>query len=178
MIKNIFAAAVIVGLASTAAVAQGTDHGSSLGGGGGASGSIASYLPAGLVPVSISAGVGNAREAFLGVTGAGRSVPNPAGGSVVVPQAAVLALAGVLGGSPSAAQSQALNEAFGSTASGNALTNALTALGASPSLSALQSAIGAYNTAITALPGNAPPTPALLAARQALATVASFITAS
>lgn len=176
MTKNIFAAAALIALASSVAVAQ-TDFGSPLGAGGGVGGSIAPLgVPGGNGPGGTAGnsgvnagGLNTARGAFLAATGGGVTVQNPGGGTVTVPQAAAQALGGVLGGNPNAGQVQALNQAFGGSAAGNALTNALQSFGASPSFNNLVTAIQAYNTAITTLPAGGQPTPALLAARQALA---------
>lgn len=176
MTKKIFAAVALVALASSAAMAQ-TDFGSPTGAGGGATGSIAtSGIPGRSVGAVSSGGVntgglGAARGQFIAATGGSSvTIANPAGGNVVVPPAAAQALAGVLGGSPSAADVSGLNQGFGGTAAGNALVTTLQSLGASPSPAQVRGAILAYNAAIRALPAGSVPGPALLAARHVIAS--------
>ena len=175
MTKNFFAAAALVVLASSAAIAQ-TDFGSPTGAGGGATGSIAtSGIPGRSVGTVMSggvntAGLGAARGAFISATGGSSvTVSNPAGGNVVVPPAAAQALAGVLGGSPSTADVAGLNQGFGGTAAGAQLVTALTTLGANPTSAQVRGAIQAYNAAVRALPAGVVPGPALLAARSVIA---------
>lgn len=177
MTTKLFAALALTAAVSTVGVAQ-TDFGSALGAGAGMGGAVAPLgLPGGSGPGGTAglsgnavAGLANARAAFTNATGGGTSVTNPSGGTVVVPQAAAQALGAVLGGSPTAAQTAALATAFGPTPAGqaNGLANALAALGANGSFSALVNAVQAYNAAVDALPAGATPSPALLAARQAL----------
>jgi hypothetical protein len=171
MTKNFFAAAALVALASSAAIAQ-TDFGSPVGAGAGVGGSIAPLgIPGRNVGAASSggintAGLGAARATFIGATGGSSvTIPSPAGGNVVVPPAAAQALAGVLGGSPSAADVAALNQGFGSTPAGSALITSLQSLGTSPSPAQVRTAILAYNAAVRALPAGVVPGPALLAAR-------------
>ena len=174
-LKNVLAAAALVAATSAAAAAQ-TDFGSPIGAGGGLGGAVAPLgLPggnnngaAGNSGVS-PAGLANARSAFVNATGGGVTVQNPAGGTVTVPQAAAQALGGVLGGSPTPAQSQALTAALGGGAPATALTNALAAMGSNPSIATVTNAVNAFNAAIDALPAGQAPSPAVLAARQAIA---------
>jgi hypothetical protein len=174
MTKKLFAAVALVALASSAAFAQ-TDFGSPVGAGAGVGGSIAPLgIPGRNVGATMSggvntAGLGAARGAFIGATGGSSvTIANPAGGTVVVPPAAAQALAGVLGGSPSAADVAGLNQGFGGTAAGSALVTALTSLGASPTSAQVRGAIQAYNAAVRALPAGVVPGPALLAARSVI----------
>lgn len=175
MTKKILAAAALVALASSAAVAQ-TDFGSPLGAGAGIGGSVAPLgvpggVPGGGPTGAGMAGLANARAAMMNAGSNGISVPNPAGGNVTVPQAAAQALAAVLGGNPTAAQRSALVTALSPVpaSSANALVSALVLLGASPSAANLGGAIGSYNGAVDAIPAGQNPPPALLAVRQALA---------
>lgn len=176
MTKKLFAALALTAAVSTVGAAQ-TDFGSSLGAGAGVGGAVAPLgLPGGNgggsggISGAGAQGLANARAAFMNATGGGVNVTNPSGGSVVLPQAAAQALGAVLGGSPTAAQSSALATAFGPApaAQANALVTALAALGSNASFGALVNAVQAYNAAIDALPAGANPSPALLAARQAL----------
>lgn len=176
MTKKIFAAVALVALASSAALAQ-TDFGSPVGGGAGVGGSIAPLgIPGRSVGATMSGGVntgglGAARGAFISATGGSSvTIANPAGGNVVVPPAAAQALAGVLGGSPSAADVAGLNQGFGGTAAGNTLVTTLQSLGANPTPAQVRSAILAYNAAVRALPAGTVPGPALLAARHVIAS--------
>ncbi len=177
MTKKLLAALALTAAVSTVGVAQ-TDFGSAIGAGAGLGGAVAPLgLPGGGGPDGTAGlsgvgaqGLANARAAFMNATGGGATVTNPAGGTVVVPQAAAQALGAVLGGSPTAAQSSTLASAFGPTPAtqANGLVTALAALGRNGSFANLVSAVQAYNAAIDALPAGQNPSPALLAARQAL----------
>lgn len=175
MTKNLLAALALTAAVSTVGFAQ-TDFGSALGAGAGVGGAVAPLgMPGGDAGVrglsgAGSQGLANARAAFMNVTSAGRSVSNPAGGTVNLSQAAAQALGAVLGGSPSAAQSSALATALSPVPAGaaNTLVAALTALGGSGSFGDLVSAVQAFNAAIDAMPAGANPSPAMLAAREAL----------
>lgn len=175
MTKKIFAALALVALASSAALAQ-TDFGSPVGAGAGLGGTMGMGIPGRNVGTVMSGGVnttglGAARGAFIGATGGSSvTIVNPAGGNVVVPPAAAQALAGVLGGNPTAANVAGLNEGFGNTAAGGVLVTALQALGATPTSAQVRSAIRAYNAAVRALPAGQVPGPALLAARHVIAS--------
>jgi hypothetical protein len=174
MTKKLFAAAALVVLASSAAFAQ-TDFGSPVGAGAGLGGTMGMGIPGRNVGAVMSGGVNTgglsaARGAFVGATGGSSvTVPNPAGGNVVVPPAAAQALGAVLGGSPSAADVAGLNQGFGGTAAGNALVTSLQGLGATPTAAQVRGAIQAYNAAVRALPAGVVPGPALLAARSVIA---------
>jgi hypothetical protein len=97
------------------------------------------------------------------------SVNNPAGGTVTISQPIAQALGAVLNNSSTAEQRAALAAATGN--GGQALVNALVALGINPSGKRLTAAVNAYNAAVDALPADATPTPALLGARQVLAAM-------
>lgn len=175
MTKKILAAAALVALASSAAVAQ-TDFGSPIGAGAGMGGAVAPLgVPGGAggggaMSGAGAAGLANARAAMMNAGSNGVSVPNPAGGNVTVPQAAAQALGAVLGGNPTAAQRSAVLSALSPVpaSAANALTGALQALGANPSGANLGRAIAAFNAAIDALPAGQNPPAALLGARLAL----------
>ena len=178
--KKVLAALALVAMSAAVAVAQ-SDFGSPLGAGAGVGGSVAPLgLPgggpgAGAPGAGLSGagaqGLANARAAFLNATGGGATVANPSGGTVVVPQAAARALAGVLGGTPTADQTSAVTTALAPVpaSSAGALVRALAALGANANHGTLTAAVAAYNAAVDALPAGATPSPALLAARSALA---------
>lgn len=175
--KNLLAAAALVAMASTAAVAQ-TDFGSPLGAGAGVGGAVApngvpgaagSGSAAGLTGPG-AAGLANARAAFMNAASNGVTVPNVAGGNVTLPQDVARALGAVLGGNATPAQASALANALTGVpaARATALVAALGALGANGSLGNLGNAISQYNGSIDALPAGAMPAPAMHAIRQAL----------
>lgn len=160
--KNVLSALALVAALASSAVAQ-SSEGSGPGGlGGGLGGSLGLGVPGGG-----GGGLGGA-SGFRNATGS-VSVNSPAGGSVTIARATAQALGAVLSNSSTAAQRQALATEFG--AGGPALVEALVALGSNPSSATLVAAVNAYNAAVDALPAGATPTPALLAARQALALV-------
>lgn len=173
--KQILAALALVAAASSTAVAQ-TDFGSSLGAGAGLGASVAPLgVPGGPdaspgLPTTGAQGLANARAAFMNATGGGVSVPNPAGGTVTVPQAAAQALGAVLGGNATPAQVNTLSAALGvSGSAASLLVQALQSLGGSVTTVNLSRAIAAYNAAVDATPAGSNPSPTLLAVRQALA---------
>lgn len=162
--KNVLSALALVAALASSAVAQ-SSEGSGPGGlGGGLGGSLGLGVPGG---VGGGGGLGGA-SGFLNATGS-VSVNNPAGGTVTISQATAQALGAVLSGSSTAEQRQALATEIG--AGGPALVEALVALGSNPSGATRVAAVNAYNAAVDALPAGATPTPALLAARQALAAL-------
>jgi len=178
--KKILAALALVAASASVALAQ-SDFGSPLGAGAGVGGSVAPLGlpgggtgPGGATPGALSSsgarGLAAARTGFLNAGTAGSTVSNPAGGTVVVPQATARALAGVLGGTPTAAQNAAVIAALGPVpaSSAGALVRALAAFGASSNHGSLSNAVAAYNAAVDALPAGSPPPPALLGVRSAL----------
>jgi hypothetical protein len=170
--KKLAAAVALVAVASSVASAQ-TDFGSPIGAGGGVGGAVAPLgVPSGngggtrsgVSPTNLN----TARSEFVGATG-GVTVPNPAGGSVIVPQPAAAALGGVLTGAPSAAQQTTLTAALGGGVTAGALTSALQAMGSSPTLATVQNAVTAFNALINSLPAGETPSATVLAARMAIA---------
>jgi hypothetical protein len=175
--KHLLAAAALVAMASTVAIAQ-TDFGSPLGAGAGVGGAVAPFGVPGAAGSGTAAGLtgpgavglANARAAFASAASNGVTVPNPAGGNVTLAQDAALALGAVLGGSATPAQSAALANALTGVpaARATALVTALASLGSNASIGNLGNAISQYNAAIDALPAGALPAPAMHAVRQAL----------
>lgn len=177
-----FSALAAVALGATVLTAQPPTDVGTTGTGAGVGGSIA---PLGL-PGARGGGGGNAlsgagasglagaRANFMRAGAGGATVTNPMGGTVVVPQAAALALGAVLGGSPTTAQTATLTTALGGIPAGpvGALVRALTAFGGNSSHTTLSAATTAYNNAVAALPTGTPVPPALLAIRQALLAAA------
>lgn len=168
--RVLMAAALLLGLGSTASFAQ-TDFGSPVGAGGGLGASVAPLGVGGVIRSAAfaPAGFSNARAAFVNATGGGAQVNSPAGGTVTVPTPAAQALGAVLSGSATPAQLQTLNAALGGGTTNGALVSALQALGASPSAAALNNAITAYNTAIRATPAGQTPSATMVAVRSVLA---------
>jgi len=175
--KNLLAAAALVAMASTVAVAQ-TDFGSPLGAGAGVGGAVApngvpgaagAGTAAGLTGPG-AAGLANARAAFMNAASTGVIVPNVAGGNVTLSQEVARALGAALGGNATAAQSATLANALTGVpaARATALVAALGALGSNGSNANLTASISQYNGSVDALPAGALPAPAMHAIRQAL----------
>ena len=173
--KNILSALAMVAISSSLATAQ-TDFGGGTGAGAGAGGAFAPFSPGlrgfggapGLVGNG-TAGLRASRSAFANASLPVRMV-SPNGGNATLSAAFLNAVAGVMGGSPTAAQTATVTNALvGVPASAaSALVAALQVLGATPSHASLSRAISAYNAAIDALPIGTTPPAALAAIRFAL----------
>lgn len=179
--SKVLAALALVAMSATIVLAQPTDAGSPMGAGAGLGASVAPLglpgggtgrgAPGGALSGAGSQGFANSRAAFMNAASTGVSVTNPAGGTMTLPQAAARALGGVLGGSPTPAQTTALTNALTGVpaSSAGALVRAMTAFGANANFGSLSTAVAAFNAAVNALPAGAAVPPALLAVRQALA---------
>ena len=169
------AIALVLALAAPASAQNGSDMSGVGGGGSGLPGSLGVGLPAGpgsFTRTSIIDGVSSQAATFMNASTRGVSSPNPSTGtSMTVPQDVAQALGAALSGN--AAGTGALATALtagGITATqASALVQALTGLGAAPSLSSLRAAVNAYNDAVNASAGPVPP--ALMAVRGALAGI-------
>lgn len=160
--KTILFAAAVVAVASSTASAQtdnpGPGSGPALGG---------SVAPLG-VPGPGFAGLAGTARIFAAASG-GLTVPNPAGGDVLVPGDIATAIGGLLSGNPSEEQRAKAREAFGGTTAAGALVDALVAMGSSANANTVAAAVTAYNTAVQSLPAGQNPGPGLLAVRSILA---------
>lgn len=168
-IKKILGAVALVAVSSTAVLAQ-SDFGSPMGAGAGLGGSISPYLP--LRGASGGAiATTPAVSALANAGSGGATVENPAGGTVNVPQAVAQGIAAMLAGDATPAQVASVQGALGVTGpAASSLISMLQGMGSGRSGVALIRATAAYNAAIMA--GSGTPTPAMLAIRSALASMA------
>lgn len=168
-IKKLLGAAALVAASSTMLAAQ-SDFGSPTGAGAGLGGAVAPYLPmtgAAAGAIANTPAVSNLANAGAG----GATVPNPAGGTVNVPQAVAQGIAAMLTGTATAGQVASVQGALGITgAAATNLMSALQAMGAQGNHGALVRATAAFNQAIRASSGT--PSPAMLAIRSTLASMA------